>query len=87
MSTHPWYNLRLPFFSPLCYLRVNLVSELRLDLSGIPSEEREEALRPAVDDVDLVQGDGVDDLLAFLDFTLWALYKLRLHEQTHDIHQ
>ena len=53
-GTYPWDNLRLPFFPPLCYLRVDLVSKLRFDLASIASEEREETLCPTVDDVDLV---------------------------------
>ena len=51
---HPWDNLGLPFFPPLRYLRVDLVSKLRFDLASITSEEREESLRPAIDDIDLV---------------------------------
>ena len=53
-DTHPRNNLSLPFFPPFRHLRVDLVSKLRLDLTGIPSEEREETLCPTIDDVDLV---------------------------------
>jgi len=80
-GAHSWDNLGLPFFPPLGYLRVDLVSKLRFYLSGIASEEREETLRPTVDDIDLVQRDCMDDLFSLLDFTLWTLHKLRLHEQ------
>ena len=80
-DTHSWDDLSLPFFPPLGYLRVDLVPKLRFDLASITGEEREETLRPTVDDIDLVQRDGVDDLLTFLNFTLWALNELRLHRK------
>ena len=78
-GTHPWDELGLPFFPPLSYFRVDLVPKFGFDLASVTSKEREEALGPAVDHIDLVQGDSVDDFLAFLDFTLWALYKPCLH--------
>ena len=41
-------------------------------------EEREEALRSAVDHVDFVEADGVDDLLALLKLPFWARHELGL---------
>jgi hypothetical protein len=53
-GTHPWDNLGFSFFPPFSYLRVDLSSKLRFDLASITGEEREEALCPTVDDIDLV---------------------------------
>ena len=53
-DTHSRDNLSLPFFPPLRHFRVDLVSKLGFDLAGIPSKEREETLRPTIDDIDLV---------------------------------
>ncbi len=54
-ETYAWNNLGLAFFSPLCYLGIDLVSKLRFDFTGIAGEEREETLSSAVDNVDFVQ--------------------------------
>ena len=50
-----------------------MVSQLRFDFTGVTSEEGEEALCAGVDDVDLVEGDGVGDFLALLEFAFGAL--------------
>ena len=76
--THPWDDLRLSFFSPLSYLGVDLVAELRLYFTRVTSEESEEPLCPAVDNIYLVQGDRVDNLLALLNLAFWALHELSL---------
>jgi hypothetical protein len=34
--THSWYDLGFALFSPFGYLGVNLLSQLWLDLSGVP---------------------------------------------------
>ena len=44
-------------------------------------EEREEALGPAVDDVNFMERDGVYDFFALLQLSLGALDKLRLTKQ------
>lgn len=46
------------------------------DLARVAAEERQEALRAAVDDVDLVERDHVHHLLALLELALGALHKL-----------
>ena len=72
-TTHARNNLRLALLPPLGNLGVDLVAQLGLDLASVPGKEREEALRAAVDDVDFVQGHGVHDFFAFLDFAFGAL--------------
>ena len=70
---NPGSDLRLALLPPLRDLGVDLVPHFRLDLSSVPAEQGEETLGPAVDDVDLVEGDGVDDLLPLLELPLGAL--------------
>jgi hypothetical protein len=43
-----------------------ITTHLWLNLAGVAREERQEALGARVDDVDLVEGDGVHHLLALL---------------------
>jgi len=61
-----WDDIGLYFFSPLSHLRVDLLSHLGLDLSCVTREEGHEALVAAVDDVDLVEVDRVNDFLSLL---------------------
>ena len=70
---HPGRDLGLALLPPLGDLGVYLVPDLGLDLAGVAGEEGEEALGAGVDDVDLVQGDGVRHLLALLQLALGAL--------------
>ena len=67
------HDLGAALLSPLGNLLVNLLSDLRLDLTNITSEESHEALGARVDDVDLVKGDSVNNLLSLLELTLGAL--------------
>lgn len=69
-------DLRFPFLLPLPDLGVDLVPDLAADLARVAAEEGQEALGPRVDDVDLVQGDGVDDLAALLELAVGALQEL-----------
>ena len=80
-GTHARYDLRLPFFSPLRHLRIDLVTQLGLDLACISGEERKETLRARVDNVDFVQRDGVYELASFLDFTFRTLNETRLRNR------
>ena len=66
-------DLRLALLSPLRDLGVDLIPHFRLDFSGVPTEQGQKALSPAVDDVNLVQGHRVDDLLPLLQLPLRAL--------------
>lgn len=63
---------------PLSNLLVNLLTHLGLDFARISSEEGEETLLTGVDDIDVVERDRMDGLLALLELTLGTLYKLRL---------
>ena len=76
--THSWDDLRLSFLSPLGHLRIDLVAELRLNFTRVPGKQSKETLCPAVDDIDLVKRDRVDNLLALLNFALRALHELGL---------
>jgi len=76
--TYPRNDLSLAFFSPLAHFGINLLADFRLDLSGVSGEESQEALRAAVDDVNLVEWHCVDHLLPLLQLSLWTLYKLCL---------
>ena len=49
------YDLRFPFFSPLCYLRVYLIAQFWLNFPSVTGKEREEPLCTAVDNVDFMQ--------------------------------
>ncbi len=51
---HPGYDLGFAFFLPFPDLRVDLIPYLAPDLARVPGEQSQEALRPRVDDVDLV---------------------------------
>ena len=78
--SYPGDDLGFALFPPLGHLGVDLLAHLRLDLPRVPGEERQEALRPAVDDVDLVEGHRVHDLLPLLQLPFWTLHELRLEK-------
>ena len=77
-TTHAWDDLCFAFLAPLGDLGVDLTPELRLDLARVACEQREEALRATVDDVDFVQRHGVHDLAPFLDLAFGTLNEFRL---------
>ena len=68
-------DLRLALLPPLRDLGVDLVPDFRLNLPGVSTEQGQKALSPAVDDVDLVQGDGVHHLLPLLQLALGTLHE------------
>lgn len=78
MFTHTRNDLRLPFLSPLGHFRINLFSQLWLDFTRITREKREESLGLAVDYIDIVQRDCVDDFFSSLEFTVRALNEFGL---------
>ena len=53
----------------------NPISDLGFNLAGVAGEEGEEALGAGVDDVDLVEGDGVHHLLPLLQLPLRTLHE------------
>ena len=73
-----WHNFGTAFFSPLSYLLIDLFSNLWLNFTNISSKESKETLSSAVNNIDFVQGNGVDDFLSLLKFTLRALNKAGL---------
>jgi hypothetical protein len=59
---------------------------LGLDLSCIPSEKRQEALLPTIDNVDLVQRNRMNDFLALLQLSFLLHRKPSVcstHTSTH----
>jgi hypothetical protein len=74
------YNIGFSFFSPICYLAVDLVTQFRLNLASIACEQCEETLCTRVDDVDFMQGDSVDDFFAYLQLAFRTLDKLGLFD-------
>jgi hypothetical protein len=58
------------------YLGIDLLAHFAADLASISTEQRQEALRPAVDHVDLVQADDVHYLLPLLQLALRTLNEL-----------
>jgi hypothetical protein len=70
---HTWDDLGATLLSPLGNFLINLLADLRLDFANISRKQCHEALRAAVDDIDLVKRDGMNDLLALLQLTLGAL--------------
>jgi len=72
------HDLGLALLPPLGHLLVDLVPHLLLDLSRVAGEEGQEPLRPGIDDVNFVEGDGVHDLLPLFDLPLRTLDKSRL---------
>jgi hypothetical protein len=68
-----WNNFGTAFLSPLSNLLIDLFSNLRLDFTNISSKESKETLSSAVNNIDFVQSNGVDDFLSLLKFTLRAL--------------
>lgn len=62
----------LPFLLPLGHFGVDLVANLTADLTGVTSKQCQEALRPAVDDIDLVKADSVGDLATLLELAIRA---------------
>lgn len=70
------------FFPPFGNLGVYLVSEFRFDFASIAGKESEKTLCSAVDDVDFVEGNRVDDFFALLYFALWALHEFCLQKGT-----
>ena len=72
---HARDDVGLALLPPLGDLGVDLLSDLCADLSRVARKERKESLRPRVDDVDLVQGDGVHHLLPLLQLALGTLHE------------
>ena len=62
-----------------------LAAHLWLDLPRVPGEEGEEALCARYDYVNLVEGDGVDDLLPLLELPLRALHKPGARPCNYDV--
>lgn len=73
---HARHDLGFPFFFPLAHLGVDLVPDLAPDLARVAAEEGQEPLGARVDDVDLVERDGVYYLLALLQLAVGALQEL-----------
>mmetsp|Transcript_6849 Transcript_6849/g.19132 ORF Transcript_6849/g.19132 Transcript_6849/m.19132 type:complete len:353 (+) Transcript_6849:536-1594(+) len=64
--------------APFGHLGIDLIPHLALDLAGISREQGQETLLPGIDDINLVQTYGVDDLLSLLQLPLWTLHEASL---------
>ena len=73
---HAGYDFGFSFFFPLADFGVDLIADFGANFARVAGEEGEEALGAGVDDVDLVEGDGVDDFFSFLKLAVRALDKL-----------
>ncbi|SRR5216684_6916706 len=78
MHTHSRYNFSLAFFTPLSNFCVNLVAKFWFDFAGIPGEESEKSLSPAVDDIDFMQRYCMDNFFSFLYLAFGAPDKFGL---------
>ena len=76
--TYARHDFRLALLTPLGHLGVDLFAHLAFDLACVAGEQRQETLRPAVDDVNLVQAHRVHHLLTLLQLPFRTLDKLRL---------
>lgn len=83
-AAYPWNDLRLAFFPPLTHFGIDLLSDFRLDFSGVSGEQSQEALCAAVDDVDLMEGHCVHHLLPLLQLSFRTLDKLSLQAEEMD---
>jgi len=67
------YNLGSTFFPPFGYFLINLFSNFWFDLTNVSGEKSHETLGSGIDDINFVEGNGMNDLLSFLELTLGAL--------------
>ena len=83
--TYPRYYLCLSLLPPLHNLGVDLFPNFALNLSRVSREESQESLGTAVDDIHLMERNGVDNLLTLLELTLRTLNKLCLQRKIDKI--
>ncbi len=78
LDIYPRNNLCFPFFLPFPDFVVDLISQLWFDFTRVSSEQSKETLCSAVNHIDLVQRNRVDDFLPLLYFAFRGLYEFRL---------
>lgn len=77
-------NFSLSFFSPfsylirqkkflILYLLIDLISNFLLDFTSVTGEQGKETLRSAVDNINFVKGNSVNNFLSLLEFSFRAL--------------
>jgi len=76
LDAHPRNDLSLSLLAPLGDLGVDLIADLGLNLTSVTGKEGKESLGAAVDHINLVEGDGVDELLPLLQLAVGARNKL-----------
>jgi len=69
-----WHNLSSSLFSPFGHFLVDLFSHLWLDFSDISSKKSHKSLGSRVNNINLMESDGMDHLFSLLKLTLWALH-------------
>ncbi len=77
-GAYPGNEIRFPFLLHSQHLRIDLFTQLGLDLARVARKERKKSLRAAVDHVDFVQGDDVDRLFPLLELAFWAWHESSL---------
>jgi hypothetical protein len=83
LNTYTWDDLRLPLFLPLADLGVDLLPQFSLDLASISGKKSHKTLRSAIDNINFMQGDGMDHLFPLLNLAIGALYELGLPHKAH----
>ena len=61
-----WHDLSSSLLSPLCNLLIYLLPHLRLYLSDIPRKKSHKSLSPRIDNIDLVESNGMHHFFPLL---------------------
>ena len=69
-----WHDLSSSFLSPLGNFLVDLLSDFWFDLTNVSSEKSHKSLSSRIDDIDLVKGDSMNNLLSLLELSFRALH-------------
>jgi len=72
------HDFSAAFFTPFSNFLINLVANFGLNFSDITSKEGHETLTAGVDDINLMEGNSVDNFLTLLELSFGALNKASL---------
>mmetsp|Transcript_6576 Transcript_6576/g.16368 ORF Transcript_6576/g.16368 Transcript_6576/m.16368 type:complete len:265 (-) Transcript_6576:531-1325(-) len=72
---HTRYDVSFPFFSPLSYAGIDLISHFMLNFTSITSKKSKETLLARVDNINLMQRYSVYYLLPLLQLSFGALHE------------
>jgi hypothetical protein len=68
-----WNDFSTAFLSPLSNFLINLFSNFRLDFTNISSKKSKETLSSAVNNIDFMEGNGMNNFFSLLKLSLGAL--------------